>query len=193
MLSRIFIRRRELTQFIRKTGPDRTTSGAQNPERLRSADHTTRHFGGLDWDLNTHRSTQQLIGRIGISARSTQTTSKDRSSRIRTSTRISTTSFRCRHEPPYTTKNQDLSSPSPPLKGETTTYYFFFSPQKRKEEALPPGTTRSTSRRTSSSSLLSRKLNVTSGKGMTPGAPLKLSRESKGFPRFIPEARNNAA
>jgi hypothetical protein len=66
MLSRIFIRRRELTQFIRKTGPDRTTSGAQNPERLRSADHTTRHFGGLDWDLNTHRSTQQLIGRIGI-------------------------------------------------------------------------------------------------------------------------------
>jgi hypothetical protein len=66
VLSRIFIRRRELTQFIRKPGLktvqlrsiDHTTRGAENPERLRSADHTTRHFGGLDWDLNTHRSTQ---------------------------------------------------------------------------------------------------------------------------------------
>jgi hypothetical protein len=137
MLSRIFIRRRELTQFIRKTGPDRTTSGAQNPERLRSADHTTRHFGGLDWDLNTHRSTQQLIGRIGISARSTQTTSKDRSSRIGTSTRVSTTSFRCRHEPPYTTKNQrPLFSFSP---AQRRNYYllFFLFPTKTKGRSTP--------------------------------------------------------
>jgi hypothetical protein len=70
----------ELTQFIRKPGPktiqlgsnDRTTRGAENPERLRSANHTTRHSGGLDLDLNTHHSTQQHIGRIGTSTRSTQ-------------------------------------------------------------------------------------------------------------------------
>jgi hypothetical protein len=30
----------------------------------------------LNWDLNTHRSTQQLIGWIGTSTRSTQRTSK---------------------------------------------------------------------------------------------------------------------
>jgi hypothetical protein len=30
----------------------------------------------LDWDLNAHRSTQQLIGRIGTSTRSTRTTSQ---------------------------------------------------------------------------------------------------------------------
>jgi hypothetical protein len=79
---------------------------------LRPADHTTRHFGGLNWDLNTHRSTQQLIGWIGTSTRSTQTTSKDRSSRIGTSTRVSTTLFRRRHEPPNIAKNQFLFSPA---------------------------------------------------------------------------------
>jgi hypothetical protein len=38
---------------------DRTTRGAENPERLRSANHTTKHSGGLDWDLNTHHSTHR--------------------------------------------------------------------------------------------------------------------------------------
>jgi hypothetical protein len=103
---------------------DRTTRGAENPERLRSADHTTRHIGGLDWDFNTHRSTQQLIVRIGASTRSTHSTSKDRSSQNGTSIRVSTTPFRRRHEPPQIARNQNISSP--PLKGETTNWPIFF-------------------------------------------------------------------
>jgi hypothetical protein len=39
----------------------------------------TKLSGGLDCDLTTDRSTLQLIGRIGTSTRSTQTTVKDRS------------------------------------------------------------------------------------------------------------------
>jgi hypothetical protein len=83
--------------------------------------------------LNTHRSNQQLIGRIGTSTRSTQTTSKDRSSRNGTSIRVFTTLFCHRREPPKTTRDQNLSSP--PLKGDSTAYYFFcFRPQRKEEE-----------------------------------------------------------
>jgi hypothetical protein len=86
------LEKRELTQFIRKTGPktiqlrsiDRTTRGAENPERLRSIDHTTG-CTPVGW-IGTSTHTAQLnnstfIGRIGTTTRSTQTTSKENRAR----------------------------------------------------------------------------------------------------------------
>jgi hypothetical protein len=80
MLSRIFIRRRELAQFIRKTGSktiqlwsiDRTTRGVK-PQTTQV--HRPYNSGELDWDINKHRSSQDelttLHGRIGTSTQAT--------------------------------------------------------------------------------------------------------------------------
>jgi hypothetical protein len=128
VLCRIFITRRELTQFIRETGPENHTTlvdqphnkGSRGPERLRSADHTTKHSGGLDWDLNTHRSTHRSDWDIDT----INSNNCKGSVREGTSIRVSTTLIRRRHEPPDTAKKQTLSSP--PLKGETTAYSLLF-------------------------------------------------------------------
>jgi hypothetical protein len=67
-------------------------------------------------------------------------------------------------------------------------YLFLIQRKGRKKRSHRPH--RSTRRRTQASNRPPRTLNVTSRKGMTPVAPLTLSRDGKGFPCKILEVRN---
>jgi hypothetical protein len=136
LLSRIFIRWRELTQLIRKLARKPYNNGrstAQLGEQSTPNDsgpQTIQLSTPVGW-IGTSTCTTQLIGRIGTSTRSTQTTIKDQSTRIWTSIRVSTTLNRRRHEPPHT--NPPFSLFKEILLSTFFLDFPFFLPLRKKE------------------------------------------------------------
>jgi hypothetical protein len=79
-------------------------------------------------------NTTSSISRIGTSTRSTQTTSKDRSSRIGTSIRVFTTLFRHRHEPPTLLPRTKTSLLLCSLELSFFCFLFFTKKRRRREK-----------------------------------------------------------
>jgi hypothetical protein len=124
----------------------------RNTERLRSADHTTmKHIGGLDWDINTHRSTQQLsttqLSSVGLGHRHDQLKQLQRISLLRLGHRTGCPQLCFVVDASHQTqlhKNQHLSSP--PLNKDTTNFFQLEGKQRvkirKKELSQRPPTTK---------------------------------------------------
>jgi hypothetical protein len=130
----------------------------RNTKRLRSADHTTRkHIGGLNWDINMHRSTQQLsttqLSSVGLGHQHDQLKQLQRIGLLRLGHRTGCPQLCSVVDASHQTqlhKNQHLSSP--PLNKDTTNIFSTrrkTKSKKKKERALTEATNdKAPSRRT---------------------------------------------